>query len=120
MTGPRATSVGATRTCPHCKAVILQSASVCPSCRKHLRFDPVADEAAPVPTYSPLRVEGTVRHPAEGAGWEYAIMVSITNERGEELTHRLVAVGAIPPGAQRTFTVAVEMYAPDDAKQPPT
>jgi hypothetical protein len=77
----------------------------------------VADEPSPVPTFSPLRVEGTVRHPAEGGGWEYAIMVSITNERGEELTHRLVAVGAIPPGAQRTFTVAVEMYAPDDAKR---
>lgn len=118
MTMTRSTPVGATRTCPHCKAVILQSASVCPSCRKHLRFDPVADEPAPMPTFSPLRVEGSIRHPTEGQGWEYAIMVSITNERGEELVHRLVAVGAIPPGAQRTFKVAVEMYSPEDAKRP--
>ena len=29
-----------TRVCPHCKATILASAAVCPSCRHHLRFDP--------------------------------------------------------------------------------
>jgi hypothetical protein len=109
----RRTPVGATRTCPHCRAVILQSATVCPSCRKHLRFDPGADEPAAVASFSPLRVEGSIRPPTDGEGWEYAIVVRITNERGEEITRQLVAVGAIPSGAQRTFAFAVEVFAPE-------
>lgn len=104
---------GATRVCPHCRAVILQSASVCPSCRKHLRFEPGADGTAAIPTFSPLKVEGAIRHPSEGEAWEYAVVVSIRNDRGEEVTRQVVGVGAIPPGEERTFTFVVEAYAPD-------
>jgi hypothetical protein len=98
--------------------VILQSTSVCPSCKKHLRFTPGAGEDAAVPTFSPLRVEGSIRHPSAGEGWEYAVTVSITNDRGVELSRQIVGVGAIPPGQRRTFTVAVEVFAPDGAADP--
>jgi hypothetical protein len=110
----RRTPAGATRTCPHCRAVILQSTSVCPSCRKHLRFVPGASggAAAPIPTLTPLRVEGAIRHTTSGDAWEYAVVISITNDRGEEVTRQVVGVGAIPPGEQRKFTFAVEVFAP--------
>jgi hypothetical protein len=114
----RRTPPGATRTCPHCRAVILQSTSVCPSCRKHLRFAPVAGGDAVVPTFSPLRVEGSIRHPNAGEAWEYAVMVSITNDRGVELTRQIVGVGAMKPGEQRKFTVAVEVFGAAGAADP--
>jgi len=107
----RRTPVGATRTCPHCRAVILQSASVCPSCRKHVRFG--TGEPEMLPSFSPLRVEGSIRHPPDGEGWEYAVVITVKNERGEEIVRQLVAVGAIEAGEQRTFGFAVEVYAPD-------
>jgi hypothetical protein len=112
----RRTPAGATRTCPHCRAVILQSASVCPSCRKHIRFAQGGDVA--VPTFSPLRVEGSIRHPDTGEAWEYAVTVTITNDRGVELTRQIVGVGAIKPGEQRKFTVAVEVFTPAGASEP--
>ena len=115
MSTVRRTPAGATRTCPHCRAVILQSTSVCPSCRKHLRFSPAAGGDAIVPTFSPLRVEGSIRHPNAGEAWEYAVMVSITNDRGVELSRQIVGVGAMKPGEQRKFTVAVEVFGPPDA-----
>lgn len=112
MSTVRRTPAGATRTCPHCRAVILQSTSVCPSCRKHLRFAPGAGGGVSAPTFSPLRVEGAIRHPNSGEAWEYAVVISITNDRGEEVTRQVVGVGAIPPGEQRKFTFAVEVFAP--------
>ena len=114
MSTVRRTPAGATRTCPHCRAVILQSTSVCPSCRKHLRFVPGGDAAAAAPTFSPLRVEGAIRHPSIGEAWEYAVVISITNDRGEEVTRQVVGVGAIPPGEQRKFSFAVEVFAPSE------
>ena len=42
MNTGRVAAPGRTRTCPHCKATILESASVCPACHHHLRFDPKA------------------------------------------------------------------------------
>lgn len=107
-------AVGATRTCPHCRTTILQSAAVCPACKKHLRFEPGASKAsAAMPAFSPLRVEGTIRHPDAGEAWEYSVMISIRNERGEEVTRQVVGVGALQPGEGRTFTFAVEVFAPD-------
>ena len=119
MTTLRRTPAGATRTCPHCRAVILQSTTTCPSCKKHLRFDPGAGGGAPVSTFAPLKVEGAIRHPNVGEAWEYAVIVSITNDRGEEVTRQVVGVGAIPPGELRKFTCSVEVYAPGmDAEIP--
>jgi hypothetical protein len=56
-------------------------------------------------------VEGAIRHRHPGEAWEYAVVVSITNERGEE-TRQVVGVGAIQPGEERKFTVSVEVFAP--------
>ena len=41
-------------------------------------------------------------------------MVSITNDRGVELTRQIVGVGAIKPGELRNFTVAVECFGPPE------
>ena len=119
MTTVRRTPAGATRTCPHCRAVILQSTSVCPSCRKHLRFAPGAGGGLTTPTFSPLRVEGEIRHPNVGEAWEYAVVVTIANDRGEEVSRQVVGVGAIPPGEQRKFSFAVEVFAPTAASVEP-
>jgi hypothetical protein len=42
-------------------------------------------------------------------------MVSIRNDRGEEVTRQVVGVGALQPGEERTFTFAVEVFAPPDS-----
>jgi hypothetical protein len=86
---------------------------MCPSCRKHVRFAAGGGGASSVPTFSPLRVEGSIRHPKVGEAWEYAVMISITNDRGEEVARQIVGVGAIPPGEQRKFTFAVEVFTPN-------
>jgi hypothetical protein len=62
-------------------------------------------------------VEGSIRHPDAGEAWEYAVTVSITNDRGQEVTRQIVGVGAIQPGEERKFTVAVEVFAPADAAE---
>jgi len=115
MSTVRQSVPGTTRICPHCRASILESASVCPACRHHLRFDPGAATRAQ-PSFTPLRVEGTIRHPAAGEAWEYSVMISIKNEKGEEVTRQVVGVGALQPEEQRTFTLAVEVFTPADAK----
>jgi hypothetical protein len=101
---------GKTRSCPHCKATILESATVCPGCQHHLRFDPAAQRMLPAAT--PLRVEGTIRHPPEGGTWEYSIVLAVRNERGEELTRQVVGVGALAPRDVRSFSLSVELFAP--------
>lgn len=111
MSTARQGAAGTTRSCPHCRATILDSASVCPACKHHLRFDPGAAQRA-VPTDVPLRVEGTLRHPPNGEAWEYSVMVSVKNERGEEVSRQVVGVGALNPSEQRTFTLAVEVFVP--------
>jgi hypothetical protein len=108
---------GTTRICPHCKASILDSAAVCPVCKHHLRFDPAQAERA-LPSFSPLRVEGTIRHPPSGEAWEYSVMLSIRNDRGEELSRQVIGLGALRAAEQRTFTVAVEVFAPAEPKVP--
>jgi hypothetical protein len=98
---------GATRECPHCRETILQSAAVCPSCRHYLRFDATA--AAPrEDAFSALRIEGSIRHPADGDPWEYTVVVTIRNDRNEEIAHKLIGVGAMSSNEQCTFTLSVE------------
>jgi hypothetical protein len=101
---------GKTRTCPHCKATILESAMVCPGCQHHLRFDPAAQRM--VPSATPLKVEGTIRHPPGGEVWEYSIVVAVRNARGEEITRQVVGVGALAPEDVRSFSLAVELFVP--------
>jgi hypothetical protein len=103
-------SPGKTRTCPHCKATILESSTVCPGCQHHLRFDPAAQHMLPAAT--PLTVEGTVRHPKGADPWEYSIVLAVRNGRGEEITRQVVGVGVLAPDDVRTFSLAVELFAP--------
>lgn len=115
MSSVRQGAPGATRTCPHCRVTILESASVCPSCRHHLRFDPGSARQA-LPSFSPLMVEGTIRHPPVGMPWEYSVAVSIRNDRGEEVARKVVGVGALNPDEARTFTLTVEVFSADGAR----
>ena len=107
MTAPRPGAPGATRICPHCRETVLESAAVCPACRHHLRFEPPT-AASVAHAVTPLRVEGSVRTPVDGA-WEYSMVLTIRNERGEEIARKIVGVGAMQPEEQRTFTLSVEM-----------
>jgi hypothetical protein len=108
MSVVRPGSPGATRECPHCRETILESAALCPACRHYLRFVEAEADVAQVAPLTPLRIEGNIRHPAEGDPWEYTVVVSIRNDRGEEIAHKLIGVGAMNPNEQRTFTLSVE------------
>ena len=109
MNQPRPGSPGATRQCPHCRETILESASVCPVCRHHLRFDPTTAPAEAVVASTPLRIESVLRQPDDGGPAEYSVIVSVRNERGEEVARKLVGVGAMAPHEQRTVTLTVEV-----------
>ena len=108
MSSARPGTAGATRVCPHCKATILESASVCPACRGHLRYDEAALQREKT-RISPLTVEGTLAPPAGDTAFEYSMVLSIRNERGEETTRQVIGVGALYPEELRTFTLQVEM-----------
>jgi len=107
----RPVATGKTRTCPHCKATILESLSICPGCMHHLRFDTEAAKrqvsAAPA-----LRVEGMIRHPPLEQPLEYFVIIAIRNDRGEEVTRQVVNVGALQASEKRTFTLSVEVLPP--------
>lgn len=107
MSTTRNIALGATRTCPHCRATVLEREVRCPQCQKHLRFDPNANIKS-VEAVSPFRVEGTIQPPA-GETWEYNLLVVVRNARGEEVSRQLVEVGALPPGEQRTFALSVQV-----------
>lgn len=111
---------GTTRICPHCKATILESSAVCPVCRHHLRFNPSGSQQRRSASFTPLRVEGTIHHPGDpGAeSWEYSVVISIRDHRGEEVTRQVVGVGAMRPADQRTFALEVEVFTPATARIP--
>lgn len=110
-------SPGKTRICPHCKTTILESASVCPGCHHHLRFDRNASvDSRAQPAFSALRVEGAIRNPEGGDAWEYSVVVSIRNDRGEEVARKVVGVGALDPRESRTVTLSVDVFTPRAVK----
>jgi hypothetical protein len=51
-----------------------------------------------------------------GEPWEYTVMLSIRNDKGEEVIRQVVGVGALQPSEQRTFTLAVDVFAPTDSR----
>ncbi|HJY74041.1 MAG TPA: hypothetical protein VJ347_19885 [Streptosporangiaceae bacterium] len=104
----RPVAAGKTRTCPHCKATILESLSICPGCLHHLRFDQEAAKRQVAAT-SALRVEGVIRHPPLEEPWEYFVVIAIRNDRGEEVTRQVVSVGALQNTEKRTFALSVEV-----------
>ena len=115
MSTGRVALTGKTRICPHCKSTILESASVCPACQHHLRFDPKAvAERRLQATFSALRVEGAFRHPPEGDAWEYSVVVSVRNDRGEEVARKVVGVGALNANEGRTIMLSVDVFKPPE------
>ena len=111
MNTGRVVLTGKTRVCPHCKSTILESSSVCPACQHHLRFDPRSGPVEWTSVY-PLRVEGKIRHPAHAQPWEYSIVLTIRDDRGEELARQVLGVGAIKPSEERSFELSVEVLTP--------
>jgi hypothetical protein len=86
---------------------------VCPQCRHHLRFGaPAAAGPAPAEGFSALKVEGSIEHPPQGGDWEYSVVVTVRNDRGEELSRQVVGVGALKPGESRSFSLSVDMVTP--------
>ena len=114
----RPEAAGKTRTCPHCKATILESLTICPGCLHHLRFDQEAAKRQ-VAAASALRVEGVIAHPSTAtAPWEYFVVIAVRNERGEEVTRQVVNVGALQNAEKRTFTLSVDVMPPQAAVVP--
>ncbi|HTT05021.1 MAG TPA: hypothetical protein VMF64_07005 [Steroidobacteraceae bacterium] len=112
----RAGQPGATRLCPHCKATVLESASICPGCRHHLRFSggkQLAEQA-----FTALSVDGTIAHRQAAEPCEYCIVLDISNERGEQVMRQVVGVGALQPGELRRLNLSVQML-PLVAQSPP-
>ena len=113
----RVVAPGKTRTCPHCKTIILESAAVCPGCHHHLRFDQASNvESRVQPSFSALRVEGAFRNPEGSEAWEYSVVVSIRNDRGEEVARKVVGVGALAGRESRTVTLTVDVFTPREPK----
>src|SRR5438067_13179144 len=107
----RPVAAGKTRTCPHCKATILESLSICPGCLHHLRFDQDAAKRQVAAT-SALRVEGVIRHPPLEEPWEYFVVIAMRNDRGGELTRQVVIVGALQGAETRPFLLSLEVVPP--------
>src|SRR5687767_333198 len=110
MSSVRPVSPGKTRTCPHCKAVILESASVCPGCQHHLRFG--SDAAQKVEVRNALQIEGRIKHPPGEEPWEYSVVVYVRNERGEEIARHVINVGALEKAEERVVSLAVDVMPP--------
>jgi hypothetical protein len=108
-------ALGATRICPHCRSEILQSSTTCPACRHFLRYEGAKGVVKALQATEPLRVEATVRQPVGGKGCEYSLVVTVRNDRGEELTRQVIAVGGIKAAESRIFTVVVESYSSETA-----
>jgi len=110
-------SAGRTRSCPHCKATILESAAVCPACLHHLRFDKGSTQSIPEATTA-LRVEGTITRDRDEEPLEYCVVLTVRNERGEEVSRQVAGVGAIGSGEKRTFSLSVDVLPPRPAGTP--
>lgn len=116
MIGARASAQpGATRTCPHCRATILESATICPGCRHHLRFDKDAKPGGAAAARTAWQVEGTLDARLLEGTREYAIVISVRDERGEEMARQVVNVGALQGTQQRVFTLSIEVSDPGGA-----
>ena len=108
MSVARAGTLGATRICPHCKAVVLQSANICPGCQHHLRFNS-ANAEPQAEGVSAMRIEGSIHHSGRDESCEYCVVVSITNQQGEKIARHVVGVGALQPGEKHKYTFSVDL-----------
>jgi hypothetical protein len=109
MNVARSGTPGATRACPHCRAIVLESAAICPGCRHHLRFSGTGGPAETAPGYSALNVEGTIRHLRSADPCEYCVVVDVRNERGEAVARQVINVGLLQPGESRRLNLSVDL-----------
>jgi len=117
MSAARPSTIGATRVCPHCKAVVLQSASICPGCQHHLRFNTVNAEPQ-AKALTAMRIEGSIHHKERGESCEYCVVVAITNAQGERIARQVVGVGALQPGERHQYSFSVELMPVRAPKNP--
>ncbi len=109
MSVVRPGTLGATRACPHCRATVLQSASICPGCHHHLRFNSGGSGDTESKGVSAMRIEGSIHHPVADEQCEYCVVISITNERGEKVARHVVGVGALQAGERHKYTFSVDL-----------
>lgn len=108
----RTVTAGKTRSCPHCRATILESAAVCPACKHHLRFER-RSSAEPEPTTEVvLKVSGQFSRQAKEGPGEYSVVVVIRDAKGTEIARKVIGVGGLAPGEERSVDLTVEMFNP--------
>lgn len=111
----RRAAAGKTRACPHCRATILESASVCPGCKHHLRFENRRGEEPRPASQVAFKVAGEFsRATASGPG-EYHVVVVIRDAAGSELARKVIGVGGLAPGEERKVELSVEIFDPPAA-----
>lgn len=110
----RRAAVGKTRSCPHCRATILESAGVCPACRHHLRFENRrgGEQAPQVSSQVAFKVSGEFSRPASSGAGEYHVVVVIRDKAGAELARKVIGVGGLAPGEERKIDLSVEIFDP--------
>ncbi|MGQ0385006.1 MAG: hypothetical protein ACT4UP_10055 [Gammaproteobacteria bacterium] len=109
----RVAAAGKTRSCPHCRATILESAAVCPACRHHLRFERRKDAPVEEPGNVALKVSGQFSRPAAEGPGEYSVVVVIRDAKGAELARKVIGVGGLGPGEERLLDLTVELFDPE-------
>jgi hypothetical protein len=106
---PGETTAGHTRDCRTVARSIRESAAVCPSCGHYLRYGGPKPRWRRKPAVtSRCAIEGCIRHPAGGGAGEYTVVVSIWNDRGEEIARKLIGVGAMNPTSSARSRLSVE------------
>jgi hypothetical protein len=109
----RRAAVGKTRSCPHCRATILESAAVCPACRHHLRFENRRGAEQPVAASQvALKVSGQFARGPDSSPGEYHVVVVIRDAGGAELARKVIGVGGLAPGEERKVDLSVEIFDP--------
>lgn len=108
----RRAAVGKTRSCPHCRATILESAAVCPACRHHLRFESRRGVEPQAASQVALKVSGQFAREAASGPGEYHVVVVIRDAGGTELARKVVGVGGLAPGEERKVELSVEIFDP--------
>ena len=111
----RRAAVGKTRSCPHCRATILESSAVCPACRHHLRFESRRGEEPRPASEVALKVSGQFSRAVAAGPGEYHVVVVIRDARGAELARKVIGVGGLAPGEERKVDLSVEIFDPPAA-----
>ena len=108
----RRAAIGKTRSCPHCRATILESAAVCPACRHHLRFESRRGDQPEQASQVALKVSGQFARVSTDGPGEYSVVVVIRDAGGAELARKVIGVGGLAPGDERRIDLTVEIFDP--------